>query len=52
MCRDTNQFMELLKPHYSDALNYCRAISSRYSAVEAEDVLQQSLLQALENIEE
>jgi len=51
MCRDTNQFLELLKPHYSNALNYCRALCSNRSAVEAEDVLQQSLLQALENIE-
>ncbi len=51
MCRDTDQFLELLKPHYSDALNYCRALCSNSSAVEAEDVLQQSLLQALENIE-
>lgn len=45
----TNQFIELLKPLYSDALKYCRALCAKRSADDAEDVLQQSLLKALEN---
>ena len=49
MCQDTNQFLELLKAEYSDALKYCRALCSRSSIDDAEDVLQQSFLQALEN---
>jgi RNA polymerase sigma-70 factor (ECF subfamily) len=48
MCRDTNQFLELLKPNYNDAVKYCRALCARWSADEAEDVLQQALLQAME----
>lgn len=48
MCRGTNQFLELLKPNYNDAVKYCRALCSRWSADEAEDVLQQALLQAME----
>lgn len=48
MCQDTNQFLELLNPEYNDALKYCRALCARRSADDAEDVLQQSLLKALE----
>ncbi len=48
MCRGTNQFLELLKPNYNDAVKYCRALCARWSADDAEDVLQQALLQALE----
>lgn len=51
MCRDTNQFLELLKPNYNDAVKYCRALCARWSADEAEDVLQQALLQALETFD-
>ena len=51
MCKDTNQFLELLKPCYSDALKYCRALCVKRSADDAEDVLQQSLLKALENFD-
>jgi RNA polymerase sigma-70 factor (ECF subfamily) len=50
MCRDTNLFVELLKPHYNDALKYCRALCANRSADEAEDILQQALLQALEKL--
>jgi len=46
---DTNKFFELLKPHYNDALRYCKALCSGKSKEESEDVLQQSLLQAMEN---
>ncbi len=49
MCRDTNKFLELLKPEYNDAVRYCRALSSSWSPDDAEDVLQQSLLKALES---
>jgi RNA polymerase sigma-70 factor (ECF subfamily) len=48
MCRGTNQFLELLKPNYNDAVKYCRSLCARWSADDAEDVLQQALLQALE----
>ncbi|MEO8210774.1 MAG: RNA polymerase sigma factor [bacterium] len=51
MCSDTNQFIELLKPCYSDALKYCKALCVRRSVDDAEDVLQQSLLKALENFD-
>ena len=51
MCRDTNKFIELLKPHYNDAVKYCKALSYRQSPDESKDILQQSLLQALENFD-
>lgn len=43
------EFTDLLKPHYNDAVNYCRALCSGSSKAEAEDILQQALLKALEN---
>lgn len=46
---DTSLFTELLKPHYNDALKYSRALCAGWSPDEAEDVLQQSFLLALEN---
>ena len=51
MCKDTNRFLILLKPCYSDALKYCRALCVKRSQDDAEDVLQQSLLKALENFD-
>jgi len=51
MSRDTGKFTELLKPHYNDALKYSRALCSSWSPADAEDVLQQSFLNALENFE-
>lgn len=51
MCQDTNQFLELLKPCYNDALKYCKALCAKRSLDDAEDILQQSLLKALENFE-
>ncbi|MBK8553206.1 MAG: RNA polymerase sigma factor [Ignavibacteria bacterium] len=51
MCQDTNQFLGLLKPCYSDALKYCKALCAKRSLDDAEDVLQQSLLKALENFD-
>lgn len=46
-----SEFTDLLKPHYNDAVNYCRALCSGSSMSEAEDVMQQSLLKAFENID-
>jgi RNA polymerase sigma-70 factor, ECF subfamily len=51
MCRDTNKFLELLKPEYNDAVKYCRALCASWSPDDAEDVLQQSLLNALESFD-
>lgn len=51
MCRDTNKFIELLRPNYNDAVKYCKALCSKQSLDDAKDVLQQSLLQALENFD-
>jgi RNA polymerase sigma-70 factor (ECF subfamily) len=51
MCRDTNKFLELLKPEYNDAVNYCRALCAAWSPDDAEDVLQQALLNALEGFD-
>jgi RNA polymerase sigma-70 factor, ECF subfamily len=51
MCRDTNKFLELLRPEYNDAVKYCRALCAGWSPDDAEDVLQQSLLRALESFE-
>lgn len=49
MSRNTAEFTELLKPHYNDAVKYSRALCATWSADDAEDVLQQSFLLALEN---
>ena len=51
MCRDTNKFLELLKPVHNDALRYCRALCASWSPDDAEDVLQQALLNGLESFE-
>jgi RNA polymerase sigma-70 factor (ECF subfamily) len=49
MAQEADKFIEILKPHYNDALKYSRALCARWSPDDAEDVLQQSLLLALEN---
>jgi len=49
MYRDTNLFLEYLKPHYNDGVKYCRALTYRTSKDDAEDLFQQSVLKALEN---
>lgn len=51
MYPETNKFLEFLKPEYNDALKYCKALCSRNSSGDAEDVFQQSLLKALENFD-
>lgn len=50
MYRDTEKFIQLLKPHYSDAVNYCAALCYRQSSDDAKDLLQEAFLKSLENI--
>ena len=47
MLRNSDDFIELFKPVYNNALNYCIALTRNES--EAKDLLQDSLLKALEN---
>jgi RNA polymerase sigma-70 factor, ECF subfamily len=47
MQRNSDDFIELLKPVYNNALNYCIALAR--NEAEAKDLLQDSLLKALEN---
>jgi RNA polymerase sigma-70 factor (ECF subfamily) len=42
-------FTQALKPHYNDVLRYCKALCARWSPTEAEDLLQDALLQAFKN---
>jgi len=51
MTGNTDLFLEMLKPLYNDALKYCKALCSKRSADDANDVLQQSFLKALENFD-
>ena len=44
-------FYSLLKPHYNDVVNYCRALCSGSTQTEAEDVMQQSLMRAYEKFD-
>ena len=45
---DADAFLQALRPHYDDALRYCRALCARWSPDDAEDVFQSALLRALE----
>ena len=47
-----DSFINALKPHYNDALRYCRLLCAGWNVADAEDVLQQSLLQALEHFDD
>ena len=47
MQRNSEDFIELLKPVYNDALNYCSALARNQA--DAKDLLQDVLLKALEN---
>jgi RNA polymerase sigma-70 factor, ECF subfamily len=49
--RDVNKFLELIKPDYNNALNYCRGLCRKGRIDEAEDIFQESMLKALENFE-
>ncbi|GAB5520524.1 MAG: hypothetical protein RhofKO_27750 [Rhodothermales bacterium] len=40
-------FADLLAPHYSDLVQYCQALAHRHARVEAEDLLQDTLLRGL-----
>ncbi|MEM1097106.1 MAG: RNA polymerase sigma factor [Bacteroidota bacterium] len=42
-------FTEQLQPHYAAAVRYCRALCARSPAAEADDVLQDALLKAVEH---
>lgn len=46
-----SEFTQLLKPHYNDAVNYCRALCAGQDQVETEEILQQSLLKAFEKVD-
>lgn len=50
MYRDTEKFISLLKPHYNDALNYCKGLCYKLSHDDARDLFQESMLKSLENI--
>ncbi len=49
MYRDTEPFLEHLRPYYNDAVKYCRALTFRTSIDDAQDLFQQSVLKGLEN---
>ena len=42
----SDAFSTALRPHYDDAVRYCRALCARWAPHEAEDVLQTALLRA------
>jgi RNA polymerase sigma-70 factor, ECF subfamily len=46
---EADDFAEALRPHYDDVVRYCRALCARWSPGDADDVLQQALLQALQH---
>ena len=50
--QDSNVFYSMLKPHYGDALRYCRSICANKRTDDAEDVLQQSFLKAIESFDD
>ena len=43
---DSDAFAAALRPHYDDAVRYCRALCASWAPHEAEDVLQTALLRA------
>lgn len=45
-------FARALEPHYDDAVRYCRALCARWSPSEAEDVLQEALIKAMERFDD
>ena len=47
MHRSTEEFIDLLKPHYNSAAQYCRALHG--GAKDAEDCLQDAIIAAMEN---
>lgn len=51
MILNSELFIELLKPHYNDAVNYCNALCSSRNPDDGKDLLQQSLLQSMEKFD-
>jgi RNA polymerase sigma-70 factor (ECF subfamily) len=52
MSRETNDFLILLKPHYNAALKFCKALCRKGKAECAEDLIQHSLLKAIEKFDD
>lgn len=52
MSRDTAEFLKLLKPYYNPALKYCRALSKKAGSDGAQDLIQHSLLKAIEKFDD
>lgn len=48
---DADSFLALLRPHYDDALRYCRGIGATGSLADTEDAFQSALLRAFENVD-
>ncbi len=46
---ESSGFFEVFNNCYNDAIRYCRTLTARLSRDEANDVIQQALLQAIEN---
>ncbi|WP_412069614.1 RNA polymerase sigma factor [Rubrivirga sp. IMCC43871] len=51
MPTDPDVFLDALRPHYADALRYCRGLCARWSPSHAEDAFQSALLGALEGFD-
>jgi RNA polymerase sigma-70 factor (ECF subfamily) len=49
MSRDSQKFLELLKPVYSDIVKFCKYLCRGISVDDAKDVFQHSMLKAYEN---
>jgi RNA polymerase sigma-70 factor, ECF subfamily len=50
MSRDSDKFIELLKPVYSDVVRYCRAMCRNGNPDDAEDILQNTLVKGYEKL--
>jgi len=48
----SSDFTDALAPHYNDALRYCHALTARTARIEAEDILQEALLKALNHYDQ
>lgn len=49
---NSSRFFEVFSIYYNDAVKYSRTLTSRFSRDDANDVLQQSLLQAIEKFDD
>ena len=50
MSRESDKFIELLKPVYNDLVRYCRAMCREGNPDDAEDILQESLVKGFEKL--